>query len=138
MNNADLWTLLPATILGSSITTIFLEMFKDYVKELVSSRRNLKNKRDEKRDEKRLGIYEEIYSKLNEMSKISSINEDIEINIGQLETILREKNLYIESKIEKITLACCDHFRSIINREAIRNLNREQSFLSDFKKEFNK
>lgn len=138
MNKTDLWTLLPATILGSSVTTIFLEMLKDFIKESLSSRRNLKNKRHEKRDEKRLDIYEEIYSKLNEMSKLSSLNEDIEINIAQLETILREKNLYIEHKIERITFACCDHFRSVINGENIRNLNKEQSFLSDFKKEFTK
>ena len=84
MNKTDLWTLLPATILGSSVTTIFLEMLKDFVKESLSSKRNLKNKRDEKRDEKRLGIYEEIYSKLNEMCKLSSIIEDTEINITQL------------------------------------------------------
>ena len=72
------------------------------------------------------------------MRSTCSIIEDTEINITQLETILREKNLYIEPKIEKITFACCDHFRSVINREAIRNLDKEQVFLSDFKKEFNK
>jgi hypothetical protein len=138
MDNIALWKLVSATILGSSVTTIIIEMVRDFIKEWLSSKRNLKNKRDEKRDEKRLGIYEEIYSKLNEMSKLSSLNEDIEVNIVQLETILREKNLYIEPKIEKITLDCCDHFRSVINGEAIRNLNKEQSFLSNFKKEFTK
>jgi hypothetical protein len=138
MDNIALWKLVSATIFGSSVTTIVIEMLKDSVKEWFSSKRNLKNKRHEKRDEKRLDIYEEIYSKLNEMSKISSLNEDIEINIAQLETVLREKNLYIEPKIEKITFACCDHFRSVINGEAIRNLDKEQSFLSNFKKEFTK
>lgn len=138
MNNVDLWKIIPWTILGSSVVTVFLEIFKEFVKESLSLKRGLKNKRDEKRDEKRLNIYEEIYTKLDEMSSLTSINEDIAINIEQLETILREKNLYIETKIEKILLSACDHFRKVINREAIRNIGKEQSFLSDFKKEFNK
>jgi hypothetical protein len=138
MNNVDLWKILSVTIFGSSVTTIIVEILKDFVKEWLSARRGLKNKRDEKRDEKRLNIYDEIYAKLNEMSSLNSINEDIATNIEQLETILREKNLYIETKKEKIVLSACDHFRSVINREANRNIGKEKSFLSDFKKEFNK
>ena len=113
-------------------------MLKDFFKEWLSAKRGLKNKRDEKKDEKRLNIYEEIYTKLNEMSSLTSINEDISINIEQLETILREKNLYIETPIIDIVNSTCDHFRRVINREANRNISKEQSFLSDFKKEFNK
>ena len=138
MDNIALWKLVSATIFGSSVTTIIIEMIRDFIKEWLSSKRNLKNKRDEKRDEKRLIIYEEIYSKLNEMSKLSSLNEDIEINISQLETILREKNLYIEPKIEKIVLHCCDYFQKVINRDINRDISKSQSFLSDFKKAFNK
>ena len=138
MDNIALWKLVSATIFGSSVTTLLVEMLKELAKEWFSSKRNLKNKRDEKRDEKRLGIYEEIYSKLNEMCNIASTNEDVIISINQLDTILREKSLYIESNIEKIVLSCCDYFRKVINRDTSRDISKSQSFLSDFKKAFNK
>jgi hypothetical protein len=138
MDNIALWKLVSATIFGSSVTTILVEMAKDIVKEWSSSKRNRKSKRDEKRDDKRLSIYEEIYAKLNDMCNIVSTNEDIIISIDQLDTILREKNLYIESNIEKIVLSCCDYFRKVINRDINRDISKSQSFLSEFKKAFNK
>ena len=39
MNNGDLWKIIPWTILGSSVATIFLEMLKDFVKESLSAKR---------------------------------------------------------------------------------------------------
>lgn len=138
MDNIALWKLVSATIFGSSLTTIIIEMFRDFIKEWLSSKRNLKNKRDEKRDEKRSIIYEEIYAKLDKMCNISSLNEDCTIIIEQLETIIRERKLYIEPKMQKITLDCCDHFRKVINDETNRDINKEDSFLLKFNKEFNK
>ena len=138
MDNIALWKLVSATIFGSSVTTIVIEMLKDFVKEWFSSKRNLKNKRDEKRDEKRIVIYEEIYAKLDDMCNILSSNEDIIVSIEQLETILREKNLYIENNMRKITLNCCDYFRKVINREINRDISKSQSFLSEYYKEYNK
>lgn len=125
-----------ASLLGSIIGPIISSIGSVFVKKIERQGDINKIKKIEI-EKKKIVLYEFVYSKLLNMSSVNSTGESVQLELIEIEKYINDNNLYFGERMISIISRFNDYFKDFINGES-RDLNVEESFLKEFKVEFNK
>lgn len=134
----EFWSIVISSSIVTSIALFLLELGKEYIKEGIRRRSGHKQKWFEKRDEKRIAFYDELYSKLDQITDITISEDQIITLIQDIELFLKKNNLYLDDDIQKIMIEAIDYFKDILSGKNYREISKEGLFLKKFKNKFNK